>query len=387
MIFGAGKVGRGFLAEIFQQAGFAILFVDKNINLVDQINRRGRYSIFKARGALTDSVVINDVKAHHFSDEGAIVDALCDEDAVAAIAISPFMLDDTAGMLAIAIARRALECPSVPFDIFLCDNSADPATRMRDKLEGMLGGSAIPYLNEEVGLIRTIVMRLSSDHPPQDADDPLALLNNGYPQLPVDAHAFHGALPESSMIRPSDNFQAESTRKIYTLNMAQAAMAYLGQPLGVRLVTEALRHPRVRPVIQQALEEAAHGLCGEFGFARRQMDEWNQSILMMLENPVLGDSILRYGIDAGRKVGPIERLVGPATLCQKYDRPPHSLAHIIAYAYLYKDEDPGTRRLQNSVTSEGVEITLEHFSRIDYRNPLRPLILEEYQRALRMPEA
>lgn len=381
VLFGAGRVGRGFLAEIFQQAGYALWFVDRNINLVDQLNRRKEYVIHKAQGALKATVAIRDIHALHYSDEGAIVDLLCEESSIAAIAVSPFSLADTANTLAIAIAQRALEMPDSPFDIYLCDNSADPAARMRDSLEGLLGGSAKDYLETQVGLVRTIVMRLSAGHLP-DGAHPLDVLNNGYPEMPVDATAFRGKPPVSPLIRLCEDFPAEATRKTYTLNMTQAAMAYLGQPLGLSSVSQAFAHPRVRPFLQQALEEAAHGLCGEFSFARRQMDEWNASILTTLENPVLDDSLLYYGIDSCRKVGQGERLAGAAALCQKYDRTPHALCRILAHAYLYQGDDPGTQRLLNAVQEDGIELALERFSRIDYRSPLLALVMDEYERAL-----
>ncbi len=381
VIFGAGRVGRGFLAEVFQRAGSAITFVDKNINLVDELNRRGGYTIYKAAGALTDALRIREITALHIGQGGAIVDLLCTRGSYAAVAISPFTLREAADLLAVAIARRALEMPDDPLDILICDNNADPVARLKDLLSGLLGGAALTYLEEKVGLVRTIVMRLSAEHPPEDGDDPLALLNNGYPEMPVDAEAFKGAPPPSPMLHPTDNFTAESVRKIYTLNMAEAAMAYLGIPLGLTKSSQALAHPRVRPQLEMALGEAAHGLCGEYGFTERQMESWNAGVLTSLENPALDASLERLGVDAGRKVGRYERLVGSATLCQRFNKTPHALVRIIAYAYHYQSGDPGTRRMREAVQEEGIEYALERFSSIDFKNPLRALILDDYQRA------
>ncbi len=380
VIFGAGRVGRGLLAEMFQQAGCSVTFIDRNINLVDALNRSGAYTIHKAVGALSGTVRIKNVGALHPEEDGAIVDMLCTRGAYAALAVSPYALSEIADLLAVAIARRALEMDE-PLDILLCDNDTDSARRMRELLANLLGGAALDYFEEKVGLVRTIVLRLSSELPPEDSD-PLALLNDGYPEMPVDASAFKGEMPASPMLKPTDRFEAEATRKIYTYNMAQATLAYLGAPLGLTKAMQAIAHPRVRPYLEQALEEAAHGLCGEYGFARRRMDQWRDEVLGSLGNPVLDSSLNRLGIDAGRKLGRNERLVGTATLCQKYDRPPHALSRIIAYAYLYQSDDPGTKRVRDAVAEEGIELALERFSGIDYRNPLRALILDEYERAL-----
>jgi len=385
VIFGAGRVGRGFLAEIFQEMGCTITFVDTNINLIDEINRTGSYTIHKAVGALTDKVRIQNVSALHISQEGAIVDLLASSGAYGAVAVSPFSLREVADMLAVAIARRALELPNEPLDVLMCDNNADPVARISALLTSLLGGAALDYLEQSVGFIRTIVMRMGAEQAPA-GDEALALLTDGYPEMPVDAAAFKGPIPRSSMLRPTDDFNAESVRKIYTLNMAQAAMAYLGAPLGLAKELEAVAHPRVRPYLVQALEEAAHGLCGEYGFARAQMREWNEGILKSLDNPVLGESLYRLGIDAGRKLGRAERLVGAAVLCQKFDRTPYALCRAIAYGYLYDSDDPGTRRMRECVEEEGIEFALERFSAIDYKSPLRLLVMEEYDRAAALLE-
>lgn len=383
IIFGAGRVGRGFLAEVYQQAGYAICFVERNINLVDQLNKRGQYTIHKAYGALTDTVTIRDVRALHTTEQGSIVDLLSDPQTAIALAVSPYKMQDTADFLAMAIARRTLENPDAPMDILLCTNSAEPAERLNNSLHEILGGTAQQYLMEQVGLVRTIVMRVFSDEMPEEASitDPLALLNNGYPEMPVDAKAFKAAPPNSPILRLTQDFDAEFARQTFTFNMAQAATAYLGTPLNLTTVPAALSHPRVYPYVQQALEESAHGLCGEYKFARMQMTTWNEEILAAFKNTAVAESLLKCGIDTARKVGVIERLVGAALLCQKYDRPPYALARIIAHAYLYKGDDPGTRRLQDAVSNDGIELALERYSMLDFRSPLRTMVLDEYERA------
>jgi mannitol-1-phosphate 5-dehydrogenase len=214
-----------------------------------------------------------------------------------------------------------------------------------------------------------------------EGEQSLSLMSNGYPELPVDAQAFKGPPLVAPLIRLCTEFTAESVRKTYTLNMAQAAMAYLGSPLGLQFAVQAIEHPDVRPYIQQGLEEAAHGLCGEYGFTPEEMADWNGQIFTMLENPALGEPLNRLGVDVGRKVGLHERLVGAAQLCQRHGRAPVALARAIAYAYLYRADDPGTRRLQDAVANEGIELALERCSQLDYRSRLRALVLEEYERA------
>ena len=45
VIFGAGKIGRSFIAQLFSQAGYAAVFVDINKEVIDALNQRGSYEV------------------------------------------------------------------------------------------------------------------------------------------------------------------------------------------------------------------------------------------------------------------------------------------------------------------------------------------------------
>ncbi len=44
MIIGAGKIGRGYLADLFGDAGYHIIFVDAFTEMVDKLNEAGKAS-------------------------------------------------------------------------------------------------------------------------------------------------------------------------------------------------------------------------------------------------------------------------------------------------------------------------------------------------------
>ena len=47
LIWGAGKIGRGFVADIFHTAGYHIVFADADQHVVDLLNASGEYTVFK----------------------------------------------------------------------------------------------------------------------------------------------------------------------------------------------------------------------------------------------------------------------------------------------------------------------------------------------------
>src|SRR4051812_16764984 len=45
LLFGAGKVARGFLGHLLSRSGYSLWFVDKNAELVERLDAAGRYPL------------------------------------------------------------------------------------------------------------------------------------------------------------------------------------------------------------------------------------------------------------------------------------------------------------------------------------------------------
>ncbi|QJB71417.1 mannitol-1-phosphate 5-dehydrogenase [Mycoplasma sp. 1654_15] len=66
LIFGAGNIGRGLVAYIFNKNDFEIIFVDKNQDLIDEINQKKQYKIIDINSK--DEVIIKNIQAIHLED-------------------------------------------------------------------------------------------------------------------------------------------------------------------------------------------------------------------------------------------------------------------------------------------------------------------------------
>ena len=45
LIFGAGKIGRSFIGQLFSRGGYEVVFVDVNKQINDALNARGNYNV------------------------------------------------------------------------------------------------------------------------------------------------------------------------------------------------------------------------------------------------------------------------------------------------------------------------------------------------------
>ena len=45
VIFGAGKIGRSFIGQLFSRGGYEVVFIDVYKPVIDELNRRGNYNV------------------------------------------------------------------------------------------------------------------------------------------------------------------------------------------------------------------------------------------------------------------------------------------------------------------------------------------------------
>ena len=73
VIWGAGRIGRGFVATLFEDLAWRTVFVDIDQELVNQLNQRGQYTIFRATAeGVSRKVMDHGFTALHTSDAPAL---------------------------------------------------------------------------------------------------------------------------------------------------------------------------------------------------------------------------------------------------------------------------------------------------------------------------
>lgn len=377
IIWGAGRIGRGFAAEVFRGHPLALADIDRA--LIDGLRGAGGYTIFGADARGEYECRIEGYQALHTDDRAGIEGWLLRDQPIVVVCVFADKLPQAAGMLAPYIRARAREMPGNPMDFIMAVNMLHPERAFRTALETPLANDpeALTYLKDKVGTAASTFMCISPDAPAAClAKDPLCTYNNHYREQVVDALSLRGAHPDGlPMLRLTRNIAAEETRKLYTLNMAHAATSYLcvGKPHGFML--GAVSDPDVRPLIERALDESAIGLRGEFGSTDAEMTAWNRRIIGLLENPHIGDDLPRLGADTRRKLFHDDRLAGPALLCLKHGGAPTVLARAIRSGLDFEHDDPGTRWVRDIVKTEGLAAALRKVCGLSPMEPLFSMIL------------
>lgn len=353
VIWGAGRIGRGFVADLFDGAGYRIVLVDQSEELVAHLRQAGSYTVVRAESAeKRDDRVISGFSALTTAQVDEVAAAVAETDLMA-VAVYPKDFPAVVRQLMPGLSLRREQRPEAPLDIILCANIPHAAVEFRTPLHEAMPPEMQSYAAVRIGIVESLIIRMVADPPAEvQRRDPLLVWTNGYTEFPLDRHAFKGEIPQLPSLRLVDDMRAEETRKLYTYNTFHAALAYHGARHGYEWVVDCLAHPAVRAQAEGALREASAALQAEYGFDDDGMTRWIEGVLTQTNNPALRDTVSRFGADSRRKLKREDRLVGSALLARKHDIEPKHLARAIAAGLRFDNpDDPGAVHVQQRIAA------------------------------------
>ncbi len=62
VIFGAGKIGRSFIGQLFGRSGYEVIFVDIDPVIVAALNQRRNYTVM-IKGETEEKILVSNVRA------------------------------------------------------------------------------------------------------------------------------------------------------------------------------------------------------------------------------------------------------------------------------------------------------------------------------------
>ncbi len=384
VIWGAGKIGRGFIADLANNDGYRITFIDMDKELINKLKEKKQYSVYRLQSEKqSESAVINGFEALHTSETKRIQESI-DNTALMALVVFPDAFDEVGVSLAKLITARAQKNTDAPLNILVCTNITHPADRLRESIIRNMDESGRTYFDEKIGLAECLVIRMAVQPGQKLIDkDELVVATNGYPELIADRTAFKGDPPQMSGLVFTDNIIAEEQRKMFTYNMVHALYSYIGITRGYEYVYECTRDDEINRIAGYALDEIGQGLMKEFGFSEENMSQWNRRVLKNMSNPVLKDKLVRVGGDPVRKLKRQDRLTGAALLCRKNGIMPYYLSMAIAYGYLYNHpEDEASVAINQYIKKYGLKAAVVEFSQLGREPDMVKMIFDHYQNAL-----
>lgn len=377
VVFGAGSIGRGFMAKIFSESGYETVFLDIVPELLDALNARDSYDI-EITGEQTPRVErVTDFRAIRSDSYQALGElATCE---IAATCVGARALPVIAPVIAAGAVLR-MQRDGGPLDIILAENQAGAGKIVRDAVYQCLDHGQRSWADACLGLVEASIGRIVPRTPEcRRRQDPLLVITEAYSLLPVDRAAFKGEIPRLRGLVPFEPFAFYEQRKLYMHNMAHALCAYMGHLEGCQLIWETVAVPEIRSLARRALLEVAHALAVRYGVPEPDLLEHGEDLLRRFANRAMGDTVARVGADPIRKLRPSDRLVGAARCVEEAEGDMEPLARAIAAALLFDVEtDIMALELRSDIGTEGVENVLKARAGIAADEPLGRLVLGAY---------
>ena len=369
---GAGKIGRGFIGAELIKSNYELSFADVNTELVSALNAQKSYTLhIMERDGWREE--ISNIYAVEIGSE-EFFERFTEADIVTT-AVSMAVLPKIATTIATALQKRRINNCKSTLNIICCENGVRATSLLKNCVIQLLDSQTIEWCKEMVGFADCAVDRIV---PIATFDNALDVGVERYCEWSIDKKQIVGKQPAIVCANFTDNLEATIERKLYTVNTAHCATAYLGAIKGYKFIHQAVTDPTIRPIIEQIVAESSAALCAKFGFDTHSQQLYAQSVLRRFENPYLGDTVARVARDPKRKLSPALYFAYPVALALKYSLPTDALATAVAAAMHYRnDDDTESQQLSAMIARYGVAKSAEMVTRVANKDFLR-LVEQKY---------
>lgn len=375
--FGAGKIGRGFIAELLHDSGYRIVFADVVDALVDLVNEKHEYSLFLIDHDFEEKIIDNIIAYSTVKHPEKVIEAIMEAEVITT-SVMATNLPKIAPLLARGLKAR-LEGGRGKVIVMACENA-------------MMGTDILKEAMENTGIITREELETIGAYP-NTAVDRMVFggVHHGREGIEI-GDAFELAIergklpdPKAEPIRNAeyvDDLEMFLQRKIYMINCGHALSGYFGQVKGYEIVQDALRDKEIQKEVCAAVLESAAALEKKYGFSHEDLVAYMENMMLKrFLTPGVADPITRVSREPIRKISPNDRIMGPANQCEAYGLENRHLLKGVACALkFYNQEDEQAVELQNYITEHGVGVAITKYTGLQKDSRMFRVIYEEYMK-------
>ena len=214
--FGAGNIGRGFIAPVLQDNGYNVVFIDSSQDLVNQINIEKRYEVNSYNGIETDKNLIEKITAIHTNEHKKLKEIL-NKASVITTSVGPKNLPFIASLLNQHIEERV--------DLIAFENMHRASSYLLKQEEG---------LSEKIQQYDVVVDKII----PLQEKDSLDVDVEDFGSIVFDQDQYTEQLLELNEVVSKGDYEKEFIKKLWLLNGLHVCLAYYGLSKGITYIYE-----------------------------------------------------------------------------------------------------------------------------------------------------
>jgi mannitol-1-phosphate 5-dehydrogenase len=366
VLFGAGKIGRSFIGQLFALSGFEVVFVDISEPIIRELNRHNEYHVVIKSDQPDVILKVGNVRGVLGIKEDKVAEELSDCD-IAAISVGQKGLPQVVTTLAKGLMLRQKKFGRKPLDIILAENMRNADQYVKNILLNVLDKD-YPF-DDLVGLIETSIGKMVPIMPQElQEKDILLVYAEPYNTLILDKKAFKNPIPDVKGFAPKDNIKAWGDRKSYIHNFGHAAAAYAGFLVdpSAQYLANVLKVPIVKKFTRSAMLQSADVLIRKYPgeFTLTELIDHIDDLLGRFENRALGDTVFRVGCDLKRKLHRNDRILSPLIDGIQTKSPINKILLAFAYGLCFRAKDengnmlPEDLKFSRTLQKKGISYVL-----------------------------
>ncbi|MGN6273387.1 MAG: mannitol-1-phosphate 5-dehydrogenase [Protaetiibacter sp.] len=337
--FGAGNIGRGFVAPFLRQSGYEVVFADVSEELIGALQSQPEYRVHEIGEGGRD-LVIDGYRAIDSREHPELVAAEIANAEIVTTAVGARILPFVAPLIVAGLAQRPADAE--PLVVIACENAIG-GTELLAASVRELGGA----------MDRAVWANCAIDRIVPEQRDGLDVTLEAFWEWAVDATPFPGSPPDIAGVHWVDDLEPYIERKLFTVNTAHAATAYLGYARGITTIAEALAVPEIAAEVRAVLAETSALLVAKHDFTDEEQHAYVETTLTRITDPRLPDTCVRVGRAPLRKLGRHERFIDPAAQLAERGKPCWNLLTAVGAALRFDPvDDPEAVELQAELTAD-----------------------------------
>ena len=362
--FGAGNIGRGFVAQFLHASGYEVVFADVNDELIGLLQQQPSFEVHEVGEESRTNVVDGYRAINSRTHEDELVAEIATADVVTT-AVGARILPFVAPVIARGLAAR--DSSLAPLAVIACENAINATDSLAEAVRQADPAENAVFANCAIDRIV-----------PEQAPGSLDVTIESFFEWVVESAPFGADRPDIAGVTWVDDLEPFIERKLFTVNTAHAAAAYHGFSRGLESIREALADEAVLAEVRGALRETTELLVAKHDLDLDEQQAYVEKNLVRISNPHLPDTTERVGRGPLRKLSRHERFVGPATQLAERGLGHDALVRAVRAALDFDvPDDSESVELQALLTSglpdEELTVTL---TGVEQGHPLFPALLE-----------
>lgn len=338
IIFGSGNIGKGFLAQLCQQASYEITFVDVSEKSINRLNEIKEYDIIsledKKHTTIKNYKAINSV-----SEKDKLFNSLKEADLIlTAIGINNLKY------LNEYIKFCSQENPEIT--VIACENAIRATSSWIDQIDDLENKDKLNYID-------CVIDRIV---PSNQIDD--NVYTEKYYSLVIDKNMIKKEVDLEVEI--TDNIDFAIQRKLFLVNALHCYIAWLGIHNNYQYIHETIIDVDISKRIENLKIELAHILEHKFNKSYDELIKFADNCIQRFKNKELKDTVIRVGKGILRKLSKNDRFITPYNYSIQNNLENKELKKAIDLAMIIKNpEDPEIQKRDEIINQNGLEKALE----------------------------